>query len=416
MSLNSAMFVAVTGVQAYGNAMNVTSDNLANVNTIGFKGSNVVFSDILASHVANGSSTMQIGRGSLINGISPSFTQGSFETTGASTDMAIQGAGFFIVKSPKSDSGSFYTRAGNFIVNNEGQLVNNNNYKLQGYKITSAAGETTSRESSFSNIDISGVQSIPKSTEEFRVGMNLDATAETGATFSSSVNVYNAVGEESTITIEFTKSANTLEWDWNVTAPTGITVTGAGASGTMTFTDQGELATPATDLDITLTGFSSGAEPLTFDWNLVDDSSQEYKEITSYGSDSVTNSVIQDGYSTGVLRSISVDDTGIISGLFSNGQSKELWQVALADFQSPWGLSRQGNSLFSETANSGQPVTGVANVGSFGSITGSAVELSNVDIAEQFVDLIRNQKAFQANSRTISIVDEMTEEVINIIR
>jgi len=419
------MYSGVSGINAYGNAMNVTGDNIANVNTVGFKGNRTIFADILANSVANGATTLQFGRGSLVQGITASFSQGSFDTTGNATDMAIQGAGFFVVKD--TAGASYYTRAGQFIMDENGKLVNPNDMIVQGYRMTTNSSGIVTRASASEDIDITGVQSSPKATTLFRLGMNLSSVASAGTTFSSSFNTYNSLGEMTTITYTFTKTTNPLEWHFAATGPTGTTLSGTGASGYFTFNSTGALTsygttagagTPITaDLNLTISGFPSGANNLSVVWDVYNNATSTVRsELTGFASDSVMNSMVQDGYGTGVLRGLSVDQDGIISGLFSNGQTQQMWQVELADFLSPWGLSRQGNSLFAETAQSGQPVLGTAGDGGFGTIYGSSLELSSVDLSGEFVDMIQNQRAYQANSRIITTVDQMLQEVVNLKR
>ncbi len=414
MSLSAAMYSGISGLMVYGDAMNVTGDNIANINTTGFKSSRAIFADILANSVANGSTTLQFGRGALINNVTQEFSQGSFESTGNATDMAVQGTGFFVVRD-KSSGGMFYTRAGQFTMNKDGLLVNPNDAVVQGYRMTTNASGVVTRAGTASDIDITGVQSTPRETSIFRLGINLDASASAGATFSSSFNAYNSLGEATTVTYTFTKQ--TTAQTWNYVAASSIGSVTSGASGSVTFNSAGQITAPATDQSITITGFGSGAGNLTMAWNLRNDSAGvPYYDVTGYAAESVTSSVVQDGFSTGVLRGTSVDQEGIISGLFSNGQTQQLWQIELADFLSPWGLSRQGNSLFAETRQSGQPILGIAKAGGFGTIYGSSLELSNVDLGQQFVDMIANQRAYQANSRIITTVDTMLQEAINLKR
>ncbi|MBI4666623.1 MAG: flagellar hook protein FlgE [Nitrospinae bacterium] len=416
MSLSSAMYAGVSGLMAYGDAMNVTGDNIANVNTIGYKGNRTIFADILANSVANGSTTLQFGRGSHILGVTASFTQGSFETTGNATDMAIQGSGFFVVKDPSS-GGLYYTRAGQFTLNEAGELVNPNGFNVQGYQLTTNASGAVTKAASSTNIDVTGVQSVPKATTTFTLGLNLNATASAGTTFSSSFNAYNALGETTTVTYTFTKTTTAQTWDFVASGPAGTTLSGTGLSGSVTFDSAGIMTGPATDLDLTISGFPSGSAPLTITWDLLNNTTGLLNtDITGYAAGSVMNSMVQDGYPTGVLRGLSVSDDGIISGLFSNGQTQQMWQVQLADFLSPWGLSRQGNSMFAETSQSGQPILGTAKSGGFGTIYGSSLELSSVDLSTQFVDMIQNQRAYQANSRIITTVDTMMQEVVNLVR
>lgn len=410
------MYAGVSGMMAFGNAMNVTGDNIANVNTVGFKSGRANFADILANQVANGSTTMQFGNGTHINNVASSFASGSRQATGNATDMMIEGAGFFTVRD-STNNGKYYTRAGQFTISDKGKLVNPNGMIVQGYKMTTNASGVATRTAAPTDIDITGVQSVPKATTNFRMGLNLNSSASAGSTFSTSFNVYNALGEATTISYTFTKNTASQSWHYAAAGPSGTTLSGSAASGTITFSDQGIITSPASNLTLSISNFPSGAQPLTMTWNLVNSvTGQPRNEITGYSSDSTTNAMLQDGYSTGVLRGLSVDDKGIISGLFSNGQTQEMWQLQLADFISPWGLTRVGDSMYAETSQSGQPIVGVAKAGGFGSVSGSALELSNVDLSQQFVDMIQNQRAFQANSRIITTVDSMMQEAVNLVR
>ena len=413
MSLNSAMFTGVSGILTMGNAMNVIGDNIANVNTVGFKGNRSVFADILANSLSNGSTVMQTGRGTFTQGISPSWAQGSFETTGNATDVGIQGAGFFVVKD-QSDSGMYYTRAGQFTLDDDGMMVNPQDFIVQGYQVTSTVGSVITTSSSSSDISIDGVTAQPSETTAFRIGMNLNAAASSGATFATSFDVYNAIGERVTLTYTFTKSTTAQTWTYAVTPSSGTVTTGA--SGTVTFNSAGALTLPAADTTLTITGFASGASDLTTTWDILDASGNAYSEITGYAATSTTSSIIQDGYSTGTLRGLSVDQYGYISGLFSNGQSQYLYQLELADFASPWGLQREGGTMYAETQQSGQPLLATAGTAGLGTVLGSALELSNVDLATQFVKMIQNQRGYQANSRVITTVDDMMAEAVNLKR
>ena len=413
MSLSSAMFTGVSGILTMGNAMNVIGDNIANVNTIGFKGNRSIFADILANSLSNGSTVMQTGRGTFTQAISPSWEQGSFETTGNATDVGIQGAGFFVVRR-QSDSGIFYTRAGQFTLDDDGMLINPQDFIVQGYRVTSSVGSVITTASASEDISIDGVTAQPSATTAFRIGMNLDAAASAGTTFATSFDVYNAIGERVTLTYTFTKSSTAQTWTYGVTSSTGSVT--SGASGSITFDSVGAITSPAVDTTLVISGFPSGASTLTTTWDLIDSSGSAYNEITGYAATSTTTSIIQDGFSTGTLRGLSVDQDGFISGLFSNGQSQFLYQLELADFASPWGLQREGGTMYAETQQSGQPLLATAGTAGLGTILGSALELSNVDLATQFVKMIQNQRGYQANSRVITTVDDMMAEAVNLKR
>jgi len=268
--------------------------------------------------------------------------------------------------------------------------------------------------SAASDVDIGGVQSVPRATTAFRMGLNLNSSASAGATFSNSFDVYNTLGERVTLTYNFLASSGAQTWAYTVTSSAG-TVSG-GATGTIQFDAQGAIILPATDQTVTITGFASGAADLAMTWDILDNASAAYNDITGYSAQSSVVSMVQDGYSTGTLRGLSVDSSGLISGLFSNGQTQDLFQLALADFASPWGLQRTGGSLYAETTQSGQALTGTAGSGGLGTILGGSLELSNVDLASEFVSMIQNQRGYQANSRVITTVDDMLIEAVNLKR
>jgi flagellar hook protein FlgE len=234
------------------------------------------------------------------------------------------------------------------------------------------------------------------------------------------MTVINSLGEQVTLTTTFTKSATTGQWDYSMSADTSNassgTITVTGGSGSLVFNSSGALTSANADQTVSLSGFPSGAADLSMAWDLMDSSGASNGDVTSFATASVTNSITQDGHSTGVLKGISINEEGVISGIFSNGQTQELMQLALADFLSPWGLSRQGNSLYAESAESGQPNVGTAETGGFGSIVGSSLEQSNVDLGTEFVNLITTQRAYQANSRIITSVNEMLVEAVNLVR
>ncbi len=413
MSLSSAMYTGISGILTMGNSMSVIGDNIANVNTVGFKGNRSLFSDILANSLANGDTVLQMGRGVFTQDIQSSWNQGSFETTANATDMAIQGNGFFIVRDTANNA-DYYTRAGQFNLSSSGLLVNPNNYSVQGYAISTSPTGVQTVAGSTSNIDLSGSQSMPRATTSMRLGLNLDASASAGTTFNTSYDVYNNLGERVTLQYTFTKNSS-LNWGYNVTASSGTITTGG--TGTLIFNSAGALTSPATNPTVTIANFTtSGAATLTPTWALFDANGAAYSDITNYSAASSTTFINQDGFSAGILEGLSVNADGIISGLFSNGQTEPLYQLALAKFQSNWGLERFGASLFGQTSDSGQAIIGVASVGGLGSVLGSALELSNVDMAQEFVKMIQHQRAYQASSRIITTTDDMLAEAVNLKR
>ena len=411
MSLISTLFTGVSGLSGNSAAMGVIGDNISNVNTVGFKESKAVFSDIFSSILTNGSVTSQLGRGSQLQGTIQSFSQGSFEASTNALDLAIDGSGFFVVN---NGSGNFYTRAGQFRLNDDGLVQAITGEILQGNQITNGVASTST-----SNIDLAGVQSAPQASTTFQIGANLDSAATAATTFNTPITLFNSVGSQILLNAQFTKVAGSNSWTYAL-SPSDGTVT-SGASGTVTFDTSGQLSAINGALaDQTIVIDYSAANPpaaaQTLTWDLVDNSGATNGKLTGFAAQSNNNSLVQDGFTTGTLVGLTVNAQGVIAGLFNNGQTDNLFQVVMADFLAPSGLTRQGQNLFAESAESGQPVIGVAETGGFGAIVGQSLELSNVDLAEQFVTLIQTQQAFQASARIITTADDLLTEAVNLVR
>ena len=407
-SLLSSLYTGVSGLSANSEAMGIIGDNISNVNTVGFKSSKAVFSDLFSTVLANGSTTRQLGRGSQLSGTLKEFSQGAFEASSNALDMALDGSGFFVVN---NGSGNQYTRAGQFRLNDNGLVQTVTGQTLQGQRVTNGTVSST-----VEGIDLAGVQSSPEATTSFTLGANLDASSSSAATFNSPISIYNSVGTQVTASIQFTKVDGANSWTYNISTSEG-TLT-SGASGTVSFDNSGNLTSPVTDPSIVI-DYSASASPAltqTLSWDLVNSSGTTNGKLTGFAAASNNNSLVQDGFSTGTLVGLTTDSTGIISGLFNNGQTDKLFQVTLGDFLAPTGLQRAGSNLFSETADSGQVVLGTAGTGGFGGITGQSLELSNVDLAEQFVTMIQTQQAFQASARIITTADDLMTEAVNLVR
>lgn len=411
-----SLYSGISGLKANTSAMAVIGDNIANVNTTGFKTSRVDFANVFNATL--GQSRMQIGRGVTMSGVTPNWNSGTMETTNAATDLAINGQGMFIVRDP-SNSGQYYTRAGQFEFNGENLLINTDGLEVQGYAIDPATGAL----GALDTIMLPNGISTPQETEEITIGLNLDSGAAVGDTFDTTVSVYDSQGNsvEMAFTFENT-AANTWEWyvtpsSGTVTAPVGPT--GGGGTYELVFDGTGTLVpascTPASvNPTINLTPPSGVA--MTVDWLMLDAAGVPDGSVTCYSGTSVKTTQTQDGYPSGMLQGISVDEDGIFSALYSNGTVQSFAQVAVADFASYAGLSKQGSNLFVSSLASGQPVITTPNSAGVGSIAPSSLEMSNVDLAQEFVELITTQRAFQANSKVITTSDEVLNELINIKR
>ncbi len=406
-----SLYAGISGLNANSTAMTVIGDNIANVNTTGFKSNRSSFANVLSQSLG-GSLSSGIGRGVEFWGASPLWTQGSLENTGSPTDLAINGKGFFIVQ---DDGGAnFYTRAGQFHLDDAGDMVNPDGYLVQGYEI-----DANGNLGNLTTISIPGERiSPPSATTEFSFDINLDAQTPVNGTYSTSQSVFDSLGNAIPLTLTFTKQSAAQTWTAaaSVPAPNGPVTINGGASVPLTFDSVGNLTAPAADPTVSITLANGAASPLSITWDLYDASGALNGDVTGYASSSATTFQYQDGYTSGVLRGISVDEDGVVTAAYSNGQLTPTYQIALADFPSYYGLAKMGQNLYAESLESGQPMPGVAGNGRLGSITPNAIEMSNIDLAQEFVKMITTQRAFQANSRVITTSDEILSELINIKR
>lgn len=552
--MQSSLYTGVSGLNANMSKLSVIGNNIANSNTVGFKGSRVVFDDVLSQTLSGGSGTNQIGLGVKMSSIQKMFSQGAFETTSNSLDMAVSGDGFYIVKDPILNT-NYYTRAGQFQTDKDGYITSPNGLRLQGYMANSAgtlqntvqdlglstktiAPNPTANATLTANLDSNapingfvftagtndnisfsvdggatwltaslvtngglasgsaytgtaagaaiksaleaangttdtynvvyddqtGLFTItnntgntgtlafdwtnPLSTSSALLGFNaasgpIAAGASTASNvaggdfnlakagdtsnFSTPVTVFDSLGNGHVVTLYFRKdSLGTTgnNWDWYAVVNGTDTTSGATevqASGTVTFNTNGALYS---ETGITyptggfnFTGGAAQGQTIAFDFgNSLAQGGTGTDGTTQYGTASGVSMMSQDGYSSGNLQRISVDQDGIISGIFSNGKDLTLGQVLLADFASPVGLSSAGKNLYNETFDSGQALIGSPGSSGRGLIQSSTLELSNVDLSQEFVDMITAQRGFQANSKIITTTDELLNELVNLKR
>ena len=414
MSLISTLFTGVSGLHSQSKAMEVIGDNIANVGTVGFKGSTPVFGDIFSTVLHNGSVTSQLGGGAQLAGVISVWDQGAIEHSANALDIAIDGNGFFVT-SPPDSTAQFYTRNGQFRMNENGKVQSITGEILKGFKYTNDVVGAT-----MEDIDLAGVQSTPNPSTFFNLGTQLNAAATATSTFISPITLYNSVGTTVTLNITFTKQATGNKWGFSAIPSTG-TLT-EGASGTVSFDTKGQLSLvngeTAADHTFKL-NFDDSVPPaneLSLNWDLVDSAGKTHGKLTGFSAGSNNNSLVQDGYPTGTLLGLSVTNEGVILGLFNNGQTEKLNKIALADFLAPTGLNRAGNNKFTESSESGQPTIGVPDSGGLGNILGESLELSNVDIAAAFVTMIKTQQAYQASARLITTTDDLLSESVNLVR
>ncbi len=410
-----SMYSAVSGLRAHQTMMDVVGNNIANVNTNGFKKSNVVFQDIL-SQTLNGASAptsgiggtnpAQIGLGVQVNNIAQNFLQGALQTTGRDLDLSIQGDGFFNLE---QDGQQLYGRAGSFFVDANGNLVSGSGGYVQGWGADTAGAINNTGPAGRLRIP-AGEQVAPVITSNVDLGGNLPADALVGDTHFSSLNVYDGQGATVELNITFTKSAAN---EWGLTATYGDAGTPVAVTdNVLQFDAAGRIVTPA-DFNANI---AAGGIPGLGDIALTMGGLNSSGEVTQLAALGSIAAVTQDGSSTGTLASLTVGQDGVITGSYSNGQVKALAQVAIASFANPEGLERVTGTMFIESVNSGLAQLGAASAGGRGVIAPGTLEMSNVDLAEEFTNLIRTQRGFQANSRVITTSDEMLQEIVNLKR
>ena len=407
-----SMYSAISGLRNHQTMMDVVGNNIANVNTTGYKGSNTVFHDVLSQTLqgATGPATLggtnpaQVGLGSRLAGINTDFSQGSLQRSGRITDMAIQGDGFFVVD---QGGAQVFSRAGNFSLDANGNLATTEGGLVQGWQ---ADG--------FGNIDSNGAigplkvpvgQLVPPTgTANINLDGNLPAADAVGTAVTTASKIYDTQGNAVILNFTFTKTAAN---QWTATASYGSPATNVAlTNNVLAFDATGTLTSGAS------MGIAAGAIPQMTAMSVNMGGTGTTGQVSQYGSANSLLARTQDGASAGSLQSFSMGQDGTIMGTYTNGQTRAIAQVALANFANPQGLEKIGNSQFRITANSGAPEIGVAGLGGKGLLVQGALEQSNVDLAQEFTSLIMAQRGFQANGRVITTSDEMLQEVVNLKR
>jgi len=422
MGIQSAMYSGVSGLNTNAQAMSVIGNNLANTNTIGFKGARTVFSDLLSSTVFGSGGVSQVGRGVGLSTVDNVFSQGTFETTSSDTDVAIEGEGFFIVKDPGNDT-PMYTRAGAFRFDPDGYLVNPEGFRVQGLAFDPITGKQAPGDPDDIQVRNTGLVDA-KATTDMTFTTNLDAnspelgagvidpTDQTTYNYTASTQVYDSLGEAHLVSAywRLTDAANNI-WGTAYSIDGGQTAT---AGPNLQFDANGKL--PDNDGD----GFP---DPVTLnigpiDWANGSDNTQTIDmnfDCTQYDSDSKTIGQDQDGWGAGNLTNVAIDSEGTVVATYSNGTKVNIATLVLGKFKNPNGLELAGSNLFTATENSGSPRVGLPGP-ELGNLFTNSLEQSNVDMGQEFVKMISTQRGFQANSKIISTVDELLGELINLKR
>ncbi len=400
---------ALSGLNAASQNLDAIGNNIANASTIGFKEGRAEFADMFAASIASEAGT-QIGIGTRLASVSPQFTQGNITTTGNPMDVAINGQGFFRMANGGVIS---YARDGEFSLDKNGFIVNSTGAQLTGYP-ASASG--TINPSTPVPIQLSLANIAPKATTNASLSLNLDSRSTTPAAAfnltdptsynsSTALTVYDSQGNSHTLSLYFRTTASNT---WSVYAAADGSILNTGSPiGTLSFNSSGTMASNVTmNPSITLT--NGATSPFTFALLFPASSTSQYG--ASFGVSSNT----QDGYTTGQLSGFSIGSDGIIQGRYSNGQTRDQSQIALANFVNPQGLVALGGNQWAESSSSGQPLVGAPGVGSNGSLQSGALESSNVDITTELVDMITAQRVYQANAETIKTQDQIQQTLMNL--
>ncbi len=414
--------IPLSGLTAESTALSTIANNLSNQNTTGYKDETVLFSDLFYQNLGTTGSgdPIQVGAGTQVGSIPSLFTQGSISATGVPTDVAIQGSGFFAVQS--SSGVISYTRAGDFSVDANNYLVTSDGQQVLGYPAVNGVVNTGS---GIAPLQLgAGTLSPPTATANVQLTTNLNAAATVGDTFSTPVTIYDSLGASHTLTATFTNTAPN-KWSYSLSIPatdlSAVGATGILATGTLTFNGNGVLTgdTAATGGTVTaplsnvtgipIKGLADGATDMTFNWNVLSGTTPVLTQVAAPDSTSATS---QDGSSSGSLVNFAIGSDGTITGSFSNGKTQALGEIALANFANVDGLQLDGNTDYSPTLASGAAVVGVPGAGGLGTISGGSLELSNVDIATEFANLIVAQRGFEADAKAVTTFDQITQDTI----
>jgi flagellar hook protein FlgE len=430
MAFLRSLFAGVSGLRNHQTMMDVIGNNIANVNTVAFKGGRATFSELFAQTIRGasrpvgdngGTNPMQVGLGMSINTLDTLFLQGNIETTNNNTDLAILGNAFFIVN---KDGQTLYTRAGRFDLDSTGKMVNPGSGAVLQGKMADASGTIPAGTTLADIIIDRDIKAPAKATSLIEYAGNLDASAAvynpgpppSGGITTSSISVYDSLGNRIALTLRFTKTAaNTWDWEASVPDPAPATTSTVVGTGTVNFNSDGTLQS-FTGSPITITP-TTGADPLTIDFDFGTPTASApgvFTGLTQTAGTSTVTPRTQDGYGTGSLSNISIDVAGRVLGTFTNGTIQTLAQVMLAEFNNPGGLERSGENTYSVTGNSGIP--GITDAGETSKIIAGSLEQSNVDLADEFTKMITAQRGFQASARVITTSDEFLQEVVNLKR
>jgi flagellar hook protein FlgE len=404
----SAFSTALSGLTAASTDLDVVSNNIANADTVGFKSSRTEFADVYAAGAVNLNQT-SVGEGVRVDATAQQFTQGDITTTSANLDLAISGDGFFTLKDA---SGTVYSRNGQFSPDKDGNVVNATGQALQVFPPTANGGFNTG---TTTDLNLETAQSAPNATTTGTIVLNLpaaspvptqapfDPTNPNTYTESTSTTVYDSLGNASPATFFFVQTAVPNQWTVHMT----VNGTVVGGAQPLNFSNTGAV-TPAGAGTLAFPGYvpTDGAAVMNMTFN--------FGQATQFGGEFGVTSITQDGFTTGQLSTVSIDPSGIVSAVYTNGRTTQLGQLAMANFPNPQGLKQLGDTNWAQTFTSGTVVQGTASSAGFGTIQSGALESSNVDLTTELVNMITAQRAFQANAQAITTANQLSQTVINI--
>jgi flagellar hook protein FlgE len=406
--------IALSGLDADSTALNTIGNNLANLNTVAYKGQTTSFETLFSEQLGQSGSgdPIQVGAGTKVSGTNTDFSNGTYlpDANQNSSDMALDGNGFFLVEQNGQTS---LTRAGNFTVANDGSLTTQDGQNVLGYPAVNGVVNSNTNPQPIT-LPVGATEGA-EATQNVWTTTNLNSNATNGTTFTTPIQVFDSLGTAHSLTISYTKTG-TNTWSYSITLPSGdATGTPVNNTGTLTFDSNGNLTSPTgTVAGISFPTMADGASDLTFNWNL--NGAGSSPTITQLASANTNGAQGQDGFASGNYAGFTVDTSGIIQADFSNGNKVTIGQVAVANVANEQGLVATGGNNFQTTAASGQAVAGVAGTGGRGTIGDSELEQSNVDISTEFSDLIVAQRAFEANSKTVTTYDTIAQDVIAMVR
>ena len=422
--------IPLTGLEADSTALNTIANDLSNMNTTAFKAQSTNFSDLFYQQIGSTGSgdPIQVGAGVKVASNEIAFTQGSINSTGNSTDVALNGSGFFVVSN--GSGGYEYSRAGNFSLDSNGDLVTSNGLNVMGYPAVNGVVNTNAPLTAV-NVPVGQVQE-PQATTTMNMTANLDATTAQGTQFPAQITVYDSLGEPHVATVTFEPTALANTWSYSVALPAADFANGVSTpiTGTMEFDANGNLTT------VTPTGGAAGtvgtavgdvqsiglnfnnaltdnANNLNIQWNLLGTSGTP--TISQVDTTSAVSATTQNGYASGQYQSFTIGSDGTVTASYSNGQQQNVGQLALANVANSQGLNLLGNGDYQTTQASGTAAVGTSGTSGLATVQDDALEASNVNISTEFSDLIIAQRAFEANAKSVTTFDTVTQDTINMV-